>query len=646
MNGDKKKNQSTWWGKLTAAAVIVVLLVGGIGIRQMSALDQDEDAAVVTETDNSIGKENEEPANNDNSVDNMEIKVPRKNAGDIYVVAESYDEVYQVLQKNNHYLMDGGETEIVVNEEMATGSGTRTQSNAAPESTDTIKDIQADMSKSEAGESSHSTTNVQMEGVDESDIIKTDGKYIYAVQNNQVFIIDIQNGKLEIVCTIQLLVEELSNVVEMYVDGDMLVVIGVGYLNALKEEADDTQIYYMDSKSVTSLYTYDISNRKQPELIGQVSQDGNYHTSRKIDNIIYLLTTQWNYAPYYYESVTRDESWVPEINGTRIAADSIYIPNAGNNILLLSSTNITKPDETVDQVMFVTDYAEIYVSTKSLYLYHTDYASGQSMTKIAKFSLHNGRINAVDAASVSGYVRDTFAVNEYQGKFRILTTASDQSGNNLYLFDEYMNMTGKLEGLAPGELIYAARYMGDTVYFITYRNIDPLFAVDLSDDSKPVVLGELKITGFSDYLHFWDENTLLGIGYETDPDSGQTKGLKLAMFDISNPKQLKTLDSYVIKDIYYSPAADHYKSALVSPGENMIGFVMNGPTASGGTQYAVFSWDDKFENIFLQPLEEKTYLLDYRGLYAGNIFYLYGDCQITSFDRANQYQKLKSINLH
>ena len=98
---------------------------------------------------------------------------------------------------------------------------------------------------------------------------------------------------------------------------------------------------------------------------------------------------------------------------------------------------------------------------------------------------------------------------------------SGEAENNLYLFDENLNLTGKIEGLAQGKEIYAARYLGNMAYFVTYRNTDPLFAVDLSDDKNPKVLGELKISGFSEYLHFWGEDKLVGIGYETDEKTGE-----------------------------------------------------------------------------------------------------------------------------
>ena len=111
-----------------------------------------------------------------------------------------------------------------------------------------------------------------------------------------------------------------------------------------------------------------------------------------------------------------------------------------------------------------------------------------------------------------------------------------------------MQVCGNIGDLAEGEDIRSARFLGDIGYFVTFRNTDPLFSVDLSDPSDPKILGELKITGFSSYLHFYGENKLLGVGNEVDPETGAYTGIKLAMFDVSDPSNVKQLHKFVIKD--------------------------------------------------------------------------------------------------
>ena len=163
------------------------------------------------------------------------------------------------------------------------------------------------------------------------------------------------------------------------------------------------------------------------------------------------------------------------------------------------------------------------------------------MTEIAKFHYKDGRITGVAAGSVKGYLNDSFSLNEYDGTLRVVSTYYDEmweEWNALYILDEKLQQLSAIEDLAQGETIRSARFFGTTGYFVTFRQTDPLFSVDLSDPENPKVLGELKISGFSSYLHFYGENLLLGIGYEADENTGSTTGLKLSMFDISDPADL------------------------------------------------------------------------------------------------------------
>lgn len=156
-------------------------------------------------------------------------------------------------------------------------------------------------------------------------------------------------------------------------------------------------------------------------------------------------------------------------------------------------------------------------------------------------------------------------MNEYNSYLRVVLT--DYSGetqkNALYVLDDAMQVCGNIGDLAEGEDIRSARFLGDIGYFVTFRNTDPLFSVDLSDPSDPKILGELKITGFSSYLHFYGENKLLGVGNEVDPETGAYTGIKLAMFDVSDPSNVKQLHKFVIKDTYDCPLFYNYKAAMI-----------------------------------------------------------------------------------
>jgi uncharacterized secreted protein with C-terminal beta-propeller domain len=260
-------------------------------------------------------------------------------------------------------------------------------------------------------------------------------------------------------------------------------------------------------------------------------------------------------------------------------------------------------------------------------------------------------MDAVAATSVVGTIPDTFAISEESGILRVLTTdwTKTASENQLYLFDENLKLEGSLKNIATGEEIYAARYIGDIAYFITYHNTDPLFAVDISDPADPKLLGQVEMTGFSDYLHPFGDNLLLGIGYETDPETSERLGVKLTMFDISDPVDLKIVDSVVL-DGDYCPAASNYKCALVDVDKNLIGFETVDYESTISRKYVVYSWkNNRFSKKMSEEVNETYDEEQVRGLYAGNRFYLIdpeeNGYKIRSYDMDADYIKLQELNL-
>ena len=605
----------------------------------------------------------------------------RQDAGELYQVAKSYEEIYDFIEQEAeeyyycYYDVPDGvvlEGEIVKEAiaESATGTAPM-EKNQASGSTEAVMDavrneIAQDMTTEEL---SYSKTNVQVEGVDESDIVKTNGTHIFSVKDHIVTITEVKGGQMEKVGTIApKLASFTDQVLEMYVDDNRLVLIVQQAKEALEDEpaawgegpvtdsimvdtvaeseklAVDVAYNFLITYN-TVLYTYDISNPERPVQIGQMEQDGNYNTSRKIGDIIYLFT---------YDGVVLDvkkedkgeaiTELLPKVNGETFSYDSIYLPERGTQGLVVSSVSIDNPDTVVDKTLILNDYVNIYVSNSSLYLYRCNYASNMEVTEIAKFSLDSGRISAVAASSVPGSIQDTFAINEYKGNLRVLTTGFRINGvrnrtNQLYILDKDLKPAGKIENIAPDETIYAARYFGDLAYFITYRNTDPLFAADLSDINHPKILGELEITGYSEYLHMWGEDKLLGIGYETDPKTGRNKGIKLVMFDISNPTELAILDTVVLKGVDYSAALYHYKCVLADKNANMIGFPVTSYN-DYGVGYQMYSFaDGEFKEELYVDLGKTRNDVDIRGLYIGEYFYLVWDEGIDCYLSTDSYKE-------
>ena len=656
----KKSKKIIPWRRLgSMVAVLALVVCSGIYIT-VTRVDKNSgtgqtDSIAMTDTQQTVGE-----AGETEEAEHVEVA----SLGTMYHRASEYQEVYQTLLK--------GYQQNWIEGEMSAETSTATSEDKA--SGNAAKDESADMDLSEGskeGGKDYSTTNLQMEGVDESDIAKIDGSYIYTVEDKYIVITDIRDGKLEEVT--RFLPKDCGaadRVMEIYVDGDQLILVVQGYETSLDEsskagsdkensdkESSDEEIavsdasedsafcYKMNGKSTTQIQVYSIVDRRNPEFEGRLIQDGYYNTSRKIGDVVYLFT-QYHMTSDVVGYVEKEyTSVIPKVNGEKVAAGEIYLPeSSGESGILVSSLDVNKPDKVLDSKLVISGYAQTYISKDALYLYEEDY-DGAMITNIAKFALDEGRISGVAAAAVSGYVRDTFAINASDGYLRVLTTdySTEDEVNALYILDENMKLTGQLTGIAPGEEIYAARFMGNTGYFVTYRNTDPLFTVDLSDPAKPEIIGELKVTGFSEYLHFWDDTHLLGIGYESDENTGNIENIKLSMFNIENPGEVTEEAKLVLKDVDYSEALYDYKSVIISKDKNLIGLVCEDYSGSRTKQtYQIYSYENgTFKKQAEIPGINGVNYENVRGMYSGNVFYLWINDNITSYDMTDGFKMLK-----
>lgn len=661
----KKSKKIIPWRRLgSMVAVLALVVCSGIYIT-VTRFDKNSgtgqtDSVAMTDTQQTVGE-----ADETGYVDVAAL-------GTMYHPASDYKEVYQTLLKGyQQNWIEDLETSAETSED---ASGAMNSGSDEYYYSDEAKYGSADadlLESSKEGGKDYSTTNLQMEGVDESDIAKIDGSYIYTVEDKYIVITDIRDGKLEEVT--RFLPKDCGaadRVMEIYVDGDQLILVVQGYETSLGEsskagsdkensdkESSDEEIavsdasedsafcYKMNGKSTTQIQVYSIVDRRNPEFEGRLIQDGYYNTSRKIGDVVYLFT-QYHMTSDVVGYVEKEyTSVIPKVNGEKVAAGEIYLPeSSGESGILVSSLDVNKPDKVLDSKLVISGYAQTYISKDALYLYEEDY-DGAMITNIAKFALDEGRISGVAATAVRGYVRDTFAINASDGYLRVLTTdySTEDEVNALYILDENLKLTGQLTGIAPGEEIYAARFMGNTGYFVTYRNTDPLFTVDLSDPAKPEIIGELKVTGFSEYLHFWDDTHLLGIGYESDEKTGNIENIKISMFNIENPGEVIEEAKLVLKDVDYSEALYDYKSVIISKDKNLIGLVCEDYSGSGIKQtYQIYSYENgAFKKQAEIPGINGANYENVRGMYSGNVFYLWIYDNITSYDMTDGFKKIK-----
>lgn len=435
--------------------------------------------------------------------------------------------------------------------------------------------------------SGYSTTNNQVEGIDEGDIVITDGKYIYFTVDQQIKIVDAQNPKnLKNVSTIKLKGNGYPS--QLMKEDNYLIVV----YDEFVEDPRNSKKFYYGGKTFTKVAVYDVSNASKPTLVEDFGQEGYINGIRKYDGVLYVVT---NYAPSFW--IMRDDNVElrPHIYDGKETKpmevkDIAIIPGSNEpSYTIISAIDLKNlQSKEVNTKGYLGSSSTLYMSENALYLtaFQYDYSmplpiddesSNESTsedtisevilpfiltpykqkTDIYKFSIDGTNIELTATGSVNGHVLNQFSMDEYNGYFRIATTEGfawgreANSKNHLFILDDQLKQVGEITDLARGERIYSARFMGDRAYIVTFKETDPLFVIDTSNPKNPTVLGELKIPGFSNYLHPLDENHLIGIGYETEQrmDSWSkepiiiTKGMKISLFDVSdlaNPKEKDT----------------------------------------------------------------------------------------------------------
>jgi len=509
----------------------------------------------------------------------------------------------------------------------------------------------------------YSSTNVQVEGVDEADVVKTDGKYLYVISEGKVAIVKAYPPKeARVLAEINF----PGRPGEVLVAGDNLVIFG----------ADTRTVEFIAE-------VYDVSNREEPVLRRSIKSAGHYVTSRLIGDYAYVVTSAPVYGNGGLEKPVLPKLRVDGRDRTIPPTRIHYfdVPDEAYQYTVIIAVNIRDKDRDVTEKTLLTGISQnVFVSENNLYLTGAkmpdvvaqsnrlfekislllppalrqgltqapgsapdpaarfnqvealvdEYLNGlaaadaenlerkirtiyqewqqdtaretaqvRNATVVYKLAVDGGTVTYQCKGEVPGQVLNQFSMDEYQGFFRIATTSEGfvLSGpslprNNVYVLDKNLQIAGRLVGLAPGERIYAARFMGDRCYLVTFRRVDPLFTIDLKDPQNPKVLGELKIPGYSDYLHPYDDRYLIGIGKEVveeprpvpmaapmmriapeippAPPTRET-GVKIALFDVQDPTKPREIAKYVIEgQSVDSIALRDHKAVLFSKAKNLL----------------------------------------------------------------------------
>ncbi|MFC1754088.1 beta-propeller domain-containing protein [Thermoproteota archaeon] len=463
-----------------------------------------------------------------------------------------------------------------------------------------------------------SQTNVQVAGVDEADIVKTDGQYIYLVTQNRFLIVDAVPATNMRVLT--------NSSVDGYIRGlfinqDRLIIfeentfflgqprimeggqaiggeVGVGIVNTDDESREEKPVETQVNTSIPQdplppvgekdamfapyvqgfkIKVFDTTDKSNPELIRDISMNGTYINSRMIGDWVYIVAGQS--AIYWLQEGFEVVLPAIEVDGkiTEVPVNQIHYSDNGDisaAYTIIVAINIQ--DETVEPSMnvMISGFAStLYVSQQNIYVILPDgnWWSNEGLTVIHRIAINQGKIEIMATGTVPGMVLNQYSVDEYENHLRIATTTrsfdrqNSESNNNIYVLNQDLETVGTLEDLAPGEQIFSARFMGPKGYLVTFRNVDPLFVIDLSNPTNPNVLGKLKIPGYSNYLHPFDENHIIGIGKDAvqskQGDFALYQGMKISLFniaDVNNPIEVSTFyigDRGTDSNVLYDPHA-------------------------------------------------------------------------------------------
>ena len=462
------------------------------------------------------------------------------------------------------------------------------------------------------------TTTTQVVNVDEADVIKTKGNFIYMLgrtfkDNKSQFAIKIVRAGIEPFLENEVIIDtknyNYSNA-KMYIYGNKLIIT-----MSSRETYSD---YY---KSFTKSYIYDISKQNNPKLLYSSSQSGSLKTSRMIGNVLYLVS---NYEVKVSTIDTKKpETFVPVINAKNyngaVKENTIFLnSNRSKAVYTVIAAFDVNTGNLIDSQSAFGETDILYCSTNSVMI-TSPYYNGK--TAITRLSINKGNIKAVSSKKIKGKVKNQFCIDEYGNHLRVVAS-NGSNENSLLVFDFLLKEVGRIENIAKGEKVNSAVFDGNIAYFTTYREVDPIITIDLTNPANPKMIGVLKIDGLPNYLFKYGDGKMLGLGTEIDSASGKKIGVKLSMYDTNNPSKLTEIDSVLYK--VNTKVLTNYQAFLFNASRNLIGF--------GGeynnTYYLLEFKNDKF-NL---KGEFNFGGINGRGLYIDDFFYIINDSTITVID--------------
>lgn len=455
----------------------------------------------------------------------------------------------------------------------------------------------------------YSATNVQEEGVDEPDLVKTDGETLYSVASGRLNAVDVREKRPRLLDSLKLQ-EGLSH--ELLLHGNRLLVLSRGGFWIQPLPAMAARII-APAPAQSVLAEIDVSNPKALRVVRTLTLDGSYVAARLVGGKARVVTAsqlpvklpfvqpQGSTAQALAEAAKRNKavvsssraaSWLPSYRVKRpgrpaskarplVQCRHVKRPAAfsGLGMLTVLTIDLAKGLEPTDSLAVMTDGRIVYASPGSLYVATERWddrpapdaptrAQTGVTTAVHKFDISSPlRTQYRGSGTVPGYLLSQWSLSEHRGVLRVVSTESpawwgpgresESYLTTLRAQDGGLVQAGRIGGLGKGERVYAVRFVGDVGYVVTFRQVDPLYTVDLADPERPRVLGELKIPGYSAYLHPIGEDLLLGIGQDTD-EQGRPLGTQLSVFDVSNLRKPTRLHTAALGQGWSEAESDHH----------------------------------------------------------------------------------------
>jgi len=384
----------------------------------------------------------------------------------------------------------------------------------------------------------YSTTNIQVAGVDEVDIVKTDGEHIYLVSGNNITILKAYPPEEAEVLS-KITFSNDTYPLGIFVSRDRLAVLGSKYAFPSRSYYEP---YVVDIKTFVNVY--DISDKKNPMFLEDFMISGSYFNSRMISDYVYFVVSQPAYVIY-------DTVILPKIyadDGIKeISAFEIHYSNASDNYFMFTTVVALNMQNTAEEptklTIMLSGTSSMYVSLNNLYI---TFPEPDGKTLIYRIRIEKSTIISEAHGKVPGRELNQFSMDEYNNYFRIATTGwvNGHTKNNLYVLNMDLDMVGGLESIALGETMDSARFIGNRCYLATsIVRKDPFFVIDVENASDPKILGYLKIPGFTRYLHPYDETHIIGIGKDGN-------NVKISLFDVSNVSAPIEIGKYAVDGVW------------------------------------------------------------------------------------------------